>query len=256
MSSPACGSCEAPTGDGAKLCSGCTRDLAGLLLLAASIAPDLDDAVARLLRRGSGGRRSETEAPLPVDLAASDAKHNLRASLLWCIAGVNPGGYVLALDIPEAARLLATRLADVRRHPSAAHMLYKVRLRVHGALAVIDRKPERAPAGMCDNCGRQLLAELGAESVTCACGMTVINLQADRMNRAAKADQLNSATAIAGALTMMGTPVLASTVRTWATRGRLVKRGERDGDPVYSIADVIELCNQRDDRKRRPRVRS
>ena len=121
MTAPACGSCKAPVGDSASLCQGCTRDLAELLLLAASIAPDLDDAVARLLKRGSGGRRSETEAPLPVDLAASDASEKLRAWLRrMVVEQVTMAAEIPPGDIRTMARWLLRRLGDIRTHYDAA----------------------------------------------------------------------------------------------------------------------------------------
>jgi hypothetical protein len=243
VTAPACGSCGSPTGDSSYLCTGCTRDLAALLLQAASIAPDLDDAVAKLLRRGSGGRRSEADAPLPVDLAASDAKADLQHWLDYCAlstwrratdAAYPSGG------IASRATWLAAHLTVVRQHPYAGKMLDKLREQVRRALAVVDRKPERAPAGLCDNCGRQLLAELGADSVTCACGMTVLALQDKRRERAAAADVLGTAAEISGALTKIGISIPRGTITSWGSRGRLTMRP----GGVYAMSDVLALHAQ------------
>src|SRR5262249_7625962 len=161
---PACGSCTAPVPDG-YLCSGCTRDLARLLLTAASIAPDLDDAVAKLLKRGSGARRSETETPLPYDSEAAWFRTRLRIVLVRCIkaSGEPPGLRADGLiQIAPGARWLITHLASLRRLPSAAELLTEVRKAVREAVAAVDQRAERAPAGQCEACGAQLLAELGA----------------------------------------------------------------------------------------------
>jgi hypothetical protein len=248
MSAPACGSCTAPVPDG-YLCSGCTRDLAELLLLAASITPDLDDAIARLLKRGSGGRRSETEAPLPVDLAASDAATMLKVCLFHWVSVIVlpwPAGQPCAPEdapahtIESMARWLAVRRGRIRQHARAAGAHREIRTAVHRALAVIDRPAERAPAGMCDNCGRQLLAELGADTVRCGCGMTALALQDKRRERAAAADVLGTAGEISGALARIGIMVPRGTITSWASRGRLVPRP----GGVYALSDVLALHAQ------------
>ncbi len=217
-----------------------------LLLTAASIASDLDDAIARLLKRGSGGRRSETEAPLPVDMAASDAAERLRLWLLrMTVEFVTSVDEWPPSDIRTMARYLLVRIADIRVHYTAAGDLNGLRERVHQALAVIDRKPERAPAGQCDNCGRQLLAELGAESVTCACGMTALALQDKRRERAAAADVLGTAAEISGALERIGIRIPRGTITSWASRGRLLPRP----GGAYALSDVLALHAQSQTRR-------
>jgi hypothetical protein len=239
----ACGSCTAPVTD-AYLCAGCTRDLAEQLLLAASIAADLDDAIAKLLKRGSGGPRSEAEAPLPIDLAASDAKADLQHRLdFWSLrtwrrsvmrAEYPPGGIV------PRARWLAAYLAAARQDPYAGRLLGDVRDAVSRALAVIDRQPERAPAGTCDGCGKQLLAELGADEVTCGCGALTIALQDKRRERAAAADVLGTAGEIHGALKRIGIDIPRGTITSWATRKKLLPRP----GGMYALSDVLALHAQ------------
>jgi hypothetical protein len=224
-----------------------------LLLTAASIAADLDDATARLLRRGSGGGSTSPEPPLPLDMAASDAKVDLQHKLdFWSLrtwrrsamqAEYPPGG------IARRAHWLAVYLAAARQDPYAGRLLDDMRRVVHRALAVIDRKPERAPAGLCDNCGRQLLAELGAESVTCGCGMTVLALQDKRRERAAAADVLGTAAEISGALDRIGIRIPRGTITSWASRGRLLPRP----GGAYALSDVLALHAQ--GQQPRPKVR-
>ena len=247
---PACGSCTAPVPDG-YLCQGCTRDLAMLLLTAASITADLDDAVARLLKRGGGGRRTEAEAPLPLDVAASNAASSLRLELAVWSATVAPMSELppIVPRIRDLARYLARHLSEVRQHPRAAIAHRDIRAAVHRALAAVDRKPERAPAGLCDNCGRQLLAELGADSVTCGCGMTALALQDKRRERAAAADVLGTAGEISGALARIGIIVPRGTITSWASRGRLAPRP----GGVYALSDVLALHAQ--SQQPRPKVR-
>lgn len=245
MTTTVCGSCGASVGDGASLCTGCTRDLAGLLLQAASIAPDLDDAVARLLKRGSGGRRSGDENPLPVNLYASKARGNLGTALArWTFAVLDTRPDLFGLWPPKSiggtARWLTARLAVLRQVQDAAGLLAELRDAVRDALAVVDRKPERAPAGLCDNCGRQLLAELGADSVTCACGMTLTGVRAARQARAEAANFLGTAQEVSDMMRALGKPVPRGTITSWASRGRLLPRP----GGVYALSDVLALHAQ------------
>jgi hypothetical protein len=245
----ACGSCTAPVTD-AYLCAGCTRDLAEQLLLAASIAADLDDAIAKLLKRGTGGPRSEAEAPLPIDLAASEVADRLHRSLVYWVAELWrppmpwPGSRTDVL-----ATWLNVRRGLIRRHQHAPRMLNEVRTNVRDALAVIDRQPERAPAGQCSECGKQLLAELDTDTATCSCGAVATGLLQARAERAAKADQIETATVISRTLERMGITVAAGTIRMWATRSRLAQLGELYGQPAYSLTAVIGLCAQRDEKR-------
>lgn len=249
MTAPACGSCKAPVAD-AYLCAGCTRDLAQLLLQAADIAPDLDDAVARLLRRGSGGKGSGGDAPSPVDWTASEAVYRLRGALLRMVTEMvtdireYPG-----CGIAVMARWLLSRLSDIRQHYDAPPELAILRDAVHRALAVVDRKPERAPAGLCDNCGRQLLAELGADSVTCACGMTLTGLIAWRRQRAADADMLGTPAEISAfCKNVLGIGIPRGTITSSVSRGRLTLRPGN----VVALSDVLALHAQSQARAGRP----
>jgi hypothetical protein len=64
------------------LCRTCAASLARSLATAASIAEDLDDAVARLLKRGTGGgKRSGDDNPLPIDTGAMDVRDQLHNCL-------------------------------------------------------------------------------------------------------------------------------------------------------------------------------
>jgi hypothetical protein len=265
VTAPACGSCGSPTGDSSYLCTGCTRDLAALLLQAASIAPDLDDAVAKLLRRGSGGRRSEADAPLPVDLAASGIAYELRHRLgywvnttarsrpeLWI---TRPGDSIAAM-----ARWLAAHLADVRQLEGADRMLDDIGRRVHRALAVVDRKPERLYAGPCPQCGTDLLGQPGASVIECRCGRVLeVSAQRDVMGDALW-DTLGTVQWSVTAASALGVSLSEHTVRTWVKRKKLVSHGERPAafggtlQAVYRFGDVMKLAAERPTRK--PELRS
>jgi hypothetical protein len=222
----------------ATLCTGCTRELAGLLLLAASIGPDLDDATARLLKRGTGGRSSSPEPPLPVDFTASRAASALRTELVMWAAAI--GTVPVPNTIPVLARSLLRDLPAARQHAKSDRMLRGIRHHVAQALDVIDRRPERVPAGTCEACGAHLFAELGDDEVTCRCGTVTTALQERRRERAAAADVLGTAAEISGALARIGISVPRGTITSWASRGRLTPRP----GGVYALSDVLALHAQ------------
>jgi hypothetical protein len=241
VTAPACGSCGAPVPDG-YLCTGCARELRALLLTAANISGDLDDATAKLLRRGGGGRRTETESALPIDLRASDTARALRVELACRVNKLlRPKEPWPVADVHGLARWLVGHGDRWSRHPESARMLAEIRRRVGDALAVIDRAPERVPAGNCAACGARLLAELGTDMVTCACGTLAEGLQDKRARRAAAADVLGTAAEISGALERIGISVPRGTITSWASRGRLTPRP----GGVYALSDVLALHAQR-----------
>ena len=128
-------------------------------------------------------------------------------------------------------------------------MLRDMRNYVGRAIVVIDRAPERITAGLCPQCKRELFAELGADEVTCGCGMLVTALNDKRRERAAAADVLGTAAEISGALARIGITIPRGTITSWASRGRLGARGKSG---MYALSDVLALHAER---QNKPRVR-
>lgn len=249
MTAPACGSCGAATGDSARLCQGCTRDLGQALLTAASIAPDLDDAVARLMVRGDRGPRG-SEPVLPVDLAASDAAAELRIQLMGGVQvvmamGAPSEGEYVPYSVRPMATWLLKHLGTLRQYSQAQRLHKGIRAAVDRAVAVVDRRPERMPAGLCPLCRVELFAEVGADTAACpACGYAVTGIQARRRERAAAADVLGTPGEISGALERIGISVPRGTITSWASRGRLAARP----GGVYALSDVLALKAESDSR--------
>jgi hypothetical protein len=244
--STACASgCGRPA-PGATLCPACTGSLRATLQLAASIAGDLDDAIARQMRHGGSGRRTGTEPPLPIDLRASDAASELRLALAEAIHVMLPRRAWSATDHTMAgmARWLLMHLPELVRHDRAGD----VHARVHDAVArcvrVLDAPPEHHPAGDCE-CGRPLLADAHADEARCACGIVTAGIQERRRARADAADVLGSADAISAALALLGITVSGGTIRQLVTRGRLARRP----DGQLAMSEVLAWVAQRDERK-------
>lgn len=257
---PLC-ACGKPSPD-ARLCRACTARLSRLLTRAADIAGDLDDAVARLLKRGSGGKRTD-EQPLPLDLAASDIAHGLRNCLAGWVRVIKPrvpdryGPLCPACihlscrairramwpadAVPSMASWLGGQLDVIRQHEAAAELLADVGAHVTAALAVVDRQPELHPAGLCSQCGLPLRAEPGADTAWCREGHFNEGIAARRAARAAMADQLGTPSELARTLAVLGYAVRESTISSWGTRGRLARRP----GGLYRLSDALALAAAR-----------
>jgi hypothetical protein len=245
MTAPACG-CGRPCPD-AFLCRDCASELRTVLVLAASIAADLRDAVARQLNLGPAARQpGKPEPPLPFDLHAMVARARLLGTLAaWAKA-------VAGRDVSTVAGgaiTLDAHLEDLRQHPDAWRAAAEIAGAVMAAVAVIDRRPDLRPAGDCEACGTALRAEPSANTAICRCGHVTTGIAQRRAERAAAADLLGTATEIAGQLAMIGVRVSAGTIRMWASRGRLSPRPGSAALPFYAMSDVLVLVADRDSRK-------
>jgi hypothetical protein len=247
LTTPLC-ACGQPSPD-ARLCRTCSRELKSALQFAASIAADLDDAVARLLRRGGGGpRASGHEVPLPLDLGASDAKYELRNTLSgWIRVIFETRPDAVRVWPPDTvagmARWLAERLDVIRQHEAATEMHDEITEAVARARAIVDRQPDKIGAGACDLCGAQMWADGDSDSAVCErCEAVIVTGVRDRRRAmAAAADVLGSAGEISGALAKIGIQVPRGTITSWASRGRLAARP----GGVYAMSEVLALASAR-----------
>jgi hypothetical protein len=240
------------------LCNACTARLSRLLAMAASIAGDLDDAVARLLKRGSsGGKRTADEQPLPYDARASDVAHELRNCLSgWVrVVQVGPDHPDYGSDWPwnttgSMARWLGARMPRIRQHEAAADMLADVDAHVTAAVAVVDRRPGRLYGGPCPSCGEDLIGRPGASAMKCRCGQSVDVGERWGAMREVMRDMLGSAQWCVTASSALGAKVTDSAVYMWAQRKQLIPHGERPslkgGKPVplYRLGDVMKLAEE------------
>jgi hypothetical protein len=218
--------------------------------MAASIAPDLDDAIARQLRHGSGGRRSGDEQPLPVDLRAADAARALRA-VLADVTGrlVAEDGNLprRAMSIAAMARWTERQVPRIAIRQDAAGIREDVQRAVTRAAMVLDGPPPRQYAGPCPICGYDVLGKPGSAIARCTqCGHAVeVRAQQDAM-RAAMDDMLFTAAELVSMARALGQLVSEFTVRSWVHRGQLVAKGTRprgNGQPMatYRFGDVLIL---------------
>lgn len=229
-------------------CGECIAQLRRTLDLAATIEPDLLDAVAKQLKRGPGGGSASTEAPLPYDPAASDARRALSLELARAVYEVIGAEHwpIADTSITGMATWLADHMSDVIRHPAAAQIHMEIRDAVDNAVDVLDGPPELKPAGDCPECTAPLLAEPRADEATCRkCGTVTTGIATARAARAAAADVLGNSEDISNALAGIGIRVAAGTIRKWVERKRLTMR---PGGAI-AMSDVLGLVAERDRRK-------
>jgi len=249
MTAPECAAgCRRPS-PSAVICGTCADGLSAALAMAASIAGDLDDAIARQLRHGGGGRRSGDEQPLPVDLRAADAARELHGCLsgwVQVIAETAP-----MMSTPDTIRWMAewlrARMRWIAAHDAAADICREVTRAVSRAAMVLDGPPPREYAGPCPACGNDVLGQPGAAIAACTrCGHSVeVAAQQDAM-RAAMDDMLFTAGELVSMAKALGQPVSEFTVRSWVHRDQLVSKGTRPRDhgapsATYRFGDVLVL---------------
>jgi hypothetical protein len=162
--------------------------------------------------------------------------------------------------IPAMADYLLANLSRVRQHPAAAELADGITRAVRQAIAAVDLPPVRVYAGPCQNpeCpGADLYTIPGRPTVACpACGYVhdVADQHAWMREEAQQRlyDHLDTASEIAGLVTLLGLDVTPERVRVWAFRGRLEKRNgppRVPGGPptvMYRLGDVLQLAFARD----------
>lgn len=233
--------CGQPSPDAA-ICTQCEHQLTLALMAAAAMAGDLQDAVARLLRRGTGGHGGG-EAPLLIDLGAMAVRDHLRNCLAGWVRDTAADDWP-ADDLAAMAFWLIRRMPMVRLLPQAGEMVRDVTMAVSRAQAAIDRRPDMLPAGPCDVCRAMVYAEAGTDVAACLCGTVMTGVTARREAMVRQADILGSPAEIAATLAAIGRRVSDGTIRKWASRGRL----QQHGDGWYRLSEVLALVSERDAR--------
>lgn len=271
---PACGQDMAAR---VYICKPCVGRLQRELADVPNLALHLEFAATGQARLGSGGggQVDEEESPVPWNEKARDALQVLRSTLAAWVAVIrrapvtiyagptcrackhrtcvamnlardrvtNPGR-----EIGDMARWLARQHAAIGAHPDAVAAVDELREAIRQGRRTIDRRPDAIYAGPCNQCERDLYARPGATLVRCRpCQLDYVVEQRRKWMLDWVTDMLGTATWVSMVATALGYKVPASTVRVWASRGRILIRGfepsfHDDGDPVpmYRVGDVID----------------
>lgn len=265
---PLCGRCGAPVPDQGHLCRGCSQRLRGVLADIPGLLGELQTARTRRTAMPASAVTVEgcshagdcgCGVSLPWDDHASRVAAGLRnAVTTWCrCLSDDTGRHPAPGD--RLTVWLAAHLTDIRHQLWAPDMLADLTARREAAVRAIDRPEDRLYAGPCSGtihlaegitiqCERRIWARPEDASVRCrACG--TVHIVADRQAYmlTAAADLLMPGPKICSVMTtMLRVLVKRSTFRSWVHRGKLVRRGVRDGADLYRFGDALALWRQGD----------
>ena len=247
-----CVICGRPVPDQAYACPTCAGRLDRALAAVPELVDELETSIARQGRTQAPAARGSAAGLLPFDQAASDAYDRLvNAVATWA----RHVAYERGLELPEAplhvdpligaAGWLRDQVEWIRHRAEVNEVVDDFAQCVAGARRAIDRPPDRLYVGRCE-CGTPLYARRGVEEATCReCGAVWgVDEQRQWMILASR-DTLASAAAISRALTALGRPVAAGTIRQWGNRRRLTIHGRLVIHPgtLYRVGEVLDLAD-------------
>lgn len=264
MTATPCGACGAPTPDQAHLCQGDTQRLRGALADIPALLAELDttrtrQTVAPAAAIGDDPCQHDGDCgcgvSLPWDDRASRVAHGLRNALTtWSQVLIEQNPDEASSAQAEMPQWLTSKLGDIRHQPWAPDMLADLTKRIRDAEQAIDRPEDRLYAGPCggtitisygisDQCRRRIWARPEETAVKCrTCGTLHIVADRQAFMLTAAADLEMPGPQICSVLTtMLRVLVKRSTFRSWVHRGKITKRGERDGADTYRFGDALDL---------------
>ncbi|MGL5910610.1 MAG: hypothetical protein ACRCZP_11455 [Phycicoccus sp.] len=256
--SAGCGTigCDHPAPD-TTICRTCTTRTRQRLLDIPNLCAELDTTTAKQNVTGTDLRRRSNDIPLPLNIRAAAARHDLDQLIRHWATTINRTGIPAPTDTttPALATWLANHTTTLATHQDAATLVDDLTTKTGAAVRVIDIADVRWYAGPCptQNCNTDLYGRGTAPTIVCpTCWTTLDATDRKTWLRDTTRDRLAGATFIASALTGLGTAVPATTIRKWASRGRLLARGnDPDGIPLYRVGDVLEILTTRTSRSTR-----
>lgn len=258
MTEVLCDLCTAPVPDLAHVCTRCARGLALDLAAVPGLVAELDVALSKQARMGSGVGGRSAEVPLPFDATASAVGGDLAAVLAsWAALVVERRGVPAPPPSSAAcARWLAGHVEWLRHHEAGGDAVTEIRGAVRAVRRVIDRPEGRVYAGPCSTCSAPLYARPGVAEVACrACATDDDELVYDVAERRtwmlSEVEHLTgSSVYVAAVCTGLGVKLSASTVRTWVLRKKLQPCGygaplKEGGEPrpLYRVGDVVAVAS-------------
>jgi len=248
MTDPTCPVCSRPIPDMAYLCSVEATKLRTELERVALVAGEAMTTIAKQARIGGGGRRTDPEVPLPVNLTAA-ADHDAAVNTLttWARHVQEESGRPLpeveGHPLIALAAWLVGQLDWLRHRPEAEEAFDEIGDACRVLVRVVDRAADRIIVGQC-GCGEYLYAVRGREHVTCSGCNTQYNVEAARdLLRESLDQRLCTAAEIALLAAYLGLAGKREQVRhkitVWADRGLVVRHSEIRGEPAYVFGEVV-----------------
>lgn len=242
-----CGTCQAITGDGMILCTGCTGALETDLAEVDSIIGALWATAARLdVGAGSVGSSGHAAPAEPANLAAMDTGRTLNVILTGWTAAL---GHREPHAVRAAAALLG-RIREVRRQDWAPDLKQELHDALNDCRRIMDRAGRRVFAGICpteeqgEECGTPVYAREGSPDAycpTCASTWDVTEWRARALDAAGFHHGTPAEVSRMLSDPTTGEALPQGTIRQWINRGKLAPAGHRDGRPVYQVRKVRNL---------------
>jgi hypothetical protein len=187
---------------------------------------------------------------------ASDVKRTLVNALVgWARVFAEENAHLVfaPATVEDAARWMASFPGLLESHPAAVEMHRDIREVVFTARHAVDRRAQRVFLGECGGefegvrCTAPLFALEGRHEARCHVCTSEWSMES---RREMLLDRLEDTLAHSGRLAALvranGRQIASSTIRSYATRGKIVARGKDDrGRPVYRVGDVLDVLLKR-----------
>lgn len=248
--------CGRPSGDDAYVCTHCA-DQTRIALR--QIIDGLDaDLTTTLAKQGSrptshgGGHGKKSEAPLPLDLRAAEARTVLTGTLrVWVQRAHSdmPRATPPRDTMPAMAAWLLPLTGWLRHAPYGAQALDEITAAVAQALRVVDIQEERVGVGRCPTCSHPVYAPASRLVAYCRtedCDGTVdVQQWQHSLQDLAWSHEAGATEIAAFATKYLGMKLAPGTIRKWASRGHLHPTNPGEDTPRYRFADVADLAANR-----------
>lgn len=266
-----CTACLVRPAPDARICPGCTDQLANLLKQVPSLHAQLHITLTRQARMGDRGGARSTDTPVVFEQRASVDLETMRTDLSRWAHGIaahrgitvdQPTRTVALIDgttatiagppdVVELARWLLRWVGAAAQHPDAAEFLDELRAMVQAAERTIDRAPDLHCLGPCDvdGCPAWLYVPLHAQVARCP--SPDCDAEYDVAERRAwlleqTVDRLMTAAEIARDLPWIaGLRIDRKLINKWAGRDRIRRYDPHPADPHaaprFRVGEVLEL---------------
>lgn len=249
--------CGRPSGDDAYTCTHCANTARTALR---HVIDGLDvDLTVTLAKQGSrptshgGGHGKKSEAPLPLDLRASEARTILTGTLRAWVARIRqdmPKATPPRDTMPAMANWLLPLTGWLRHATYGAQALDEITVAVQQAVRVIDTPEERVGVGRCPECSFPVYApqsRLVAYCKTEDCdGQVDVQQWQQSLQDLAWSHEAGATEIAAFASKHLGWKLAASTIRSWATRDRITPTNPGERVPRYRFEDVAKLAGRQE----------
>jgi hypothetical protein len=244
--------CGRPTRDDAYVCEDCLSEAFRALGEIPALDDELEITITGQRALPTEGGPASAEARMPWNQRAGEARRHLRHTLVtWvrhCIEddvrSSDPSTGWPDDTIAAMSRWLMWRVDGLGLNDLGPDAVDEITNAVANCWRVVDRPAERTYHGPCV-CGRDLYAKPRATTVTCpACEVEHDIAALEVRNRGLIESRLWTLDELMTALGRFGFRVPRKRVQEWIYRHRLVDHGTRGTQPVYALADALELAGQ------------